>query len=126
MAFEKVSKAPSQTEINNLKRRYRALKKEWDSAKYVFSQAIGAEDFELLSVDDFLELKELYITKKKLYWKIHELEHPEDTATREAYRFLNSMGHNDQVDFLVKHHLTTHKLIAEIKKNPNFIEEVTA
>ena len=126
MAFKEVTKAHTQSEINNLKRQYRTLEKQWDSKKYIFSQAIGEEDFEVLSVQDFLELKELYIQKKRLYWKIHELEHPDDEATRKAYRFLNSMGHNDQFDFLMKNHLTTHKLIEEIKKNPNFIEEVTA
>lgn len=126
MAFEKVAKAPSQREINNLKRRYRALEKKWDSAKYRFSQAIGAEDFEVLTVEDFLELKELYVTKKTLYWKIYKLEHPNDTATVEAYRFLNSMDHNTCLDWLTHQGLTTHELIREIEKNPNFLEEVTA
>lgn len=126
MAFKQVNKAPTQREINNLKRQYRKLEKEWDSKKYIFQQAIGAEDFEVLSVQDFLDLKELYIAKKKLYWKIHELEHPEDTATREAYRFLNTMSHNDQFDFLMKHHLTTHRLIDAIRENPDYLKEVTA
>ena len=67
MAFQEVTKAPTKAEINNLKRQYRKLEKEWDSKKYIFQQAIGAEDFEVLSVNDFLELKELYIQKKKLY-----------------------------------------------------------
>ena len=126
MAFEEVTKAPTQMEINNLKREYRKLEKQWDSVKYQFTQAIGAEDFEVLSVEDFLKVKELYIQKKRLFWKIHELEHPEDTATREAYMFLNRMSHNDQFDFLMKHHLTTRRLIDAIRENPNFLKEVTA
>ena len=126
MALQEVPKAPSQREISQLKREYRRLEKKYDSLKYQFLDAVGAEDFAVLSVQQFLELKELYIQKKRLYWKIHELEHPDDTATREAYRFLNSMGHNDQFDFLMKHHMTTHRLIDAIRENPNFLDEVKA
>lgn len=126
MAFKEVTKAPTQREITTLERKHRKLQEKYDSLKYQFLEAVGAEDFEVLSVQDFLELKELYIEKKLLYWKIHELKHPEDTATREAYRFLNSMGHNDQFDFLMKHHMTTHRLIDKIRENPKFLEEVTA
>ena len=126
MALQEVPKAPSQREISQLKREYRRLEKKYDSLKYQFLDAVGAEDFEVLSVQQFLELKELYTQKKRLYWKIHELEHPDDTATREAYRFLNSMGHNDQFDFLMKHHMTTHRLIDAIRENPNFLDEVKA
>lgn len=126
MALKEVVKAPTQREISILERKHSKLQKKYDSLKYQFLEAVGAEDFEILSVQDFLELKELYIEKKKLYWKIHELKHPEDTATREAYRFLNSMGHNDQFDFLMKHHMTTHRLIDAIRENPNFLDEVTA
>lgn len=125
MAFKEVSKTPLQSEINALKRKYRAICKKYDSMKYRFQDSIGWEDFETLSVQDFIELKELYITKKRLYWKIHELEHPKDDATREAYQFLNSMPHNEQVDFLAGHGLTTHELIREIEKNPNYLDEVT-
>ena len=125
MALQEVPKAPSQREISQLKREYRKLEGKYDSLKYQFLDAVGAEDFEVLSVQQFLELKELYIQKKRLYWKIHELEHPDDIATREAYRFLNSMGHNDQFDFLMKHHMTTHRLIDAIRENPNFLDEVT-
>ncbi len=126
MALKEVVKAPTQREISILERKHSKLQKKYDSLKYQFLEAVGAEDFEVLSVQDFLELKELYIEKKLLYWKIHELKHPEDTATREAYRFLNSMGHNDQFDFLMKHHMTTHRLIDAIRENPNFLDEVTA
>ena len=126
MAFKEVTKAPTSSELAKLKREYRAVCKKYDDLKYQFADHIKWEDFEVLNVQDFLELKELYIMKKSLYWKIHALEHPEDKATEEAYRFLNSMSHNDQVDFLMHHDLTTHKLIDEIKRNPNFISEVTA
>lgn len=126
MAFTEVNKAPTSAELNQLKREYRKLCRKYDELKYQFQDHINFEDFEILSVDDFLELKEVYIMKKQLYWKIHALENPNDTATETAYRFLNSMSHNDQVDFLMKNDLTTHKLIDEIKKNPNFISEVTA
>lgn len=126
MAFKEVAKQPTQSEINALKRQYRAICKKYDSAKYQFSQGISWEDFETLNVNDFLELKELYITKKRLYWKIYSLEHPEDTATVEAYRYLNSLNHNDCVDFLRKIGKTTHEFIHEIEKNPNYIAEVTA
>lgn len=126
MAFTEVTKAPTSAELNQLKSEYRRLSRKYDDLKYQYLDSIGAEDFEVLSVDDFLELKEVYILKKNLYWKIHNIENPNDTASEKAYRFLNSMSHNDQVDFLMKNDLTTHKLIDEIKKNPNFISEVTA
>ena len=126
MAFKEVTKAPTPSELNQLKREYKAQCKKYDSLKYKFQDHILWEDFEVLKTDDFLELKEAYIIKKQLYWKIHQLEHPEDHATEEAYRFLNSMSHNDQVDFLMNHQLSTHTLIEAIKKNPNFIKEVTA
>ncbi|MBR4271155.1 MAG: hypothetical protein IKQ31_05750 [Clostridia bacterium] len=126
MAFKEVVKAPSQREIANLESNYRAICKKYDSAKYQFIDAVSSEDFEVLPVTAYLELKELYIQKKKLYWKIHELKHPEDTATREAYRFLNSMDHNTCLDFLARQGLTTHDLIREIEKNPNYLDEVTA
>ena len=125
MAFTEVTKAPTSAELSQLKREYRKLCREYDELKYQFKEHINDEDFEVLSVDDFLKLKEVYMLKKSIYWKIHRLENPNDTATETAYRFLNSMSHNDQVDFLMEHDLTTHRLIDEIKKNPNFIEEVT-
>ena len=126
MAFEEVTKTPTTSQLGSLKREYRKLEKEWDSVKYQFVQAITEEDFEVLSVEDFLRVKELYIRKKRLYWKIYELEHPEDTATREAYQFLNTMDHNSQFDFLMEHGLTTHRFIDAIRENPNFIKEVTS
>lgn len=126
MSFHEVTKAPTPSELSNLKRRYRKLSREYDEAKYQFQDHINFEDFEILSVDDFLKLKELYMLTKALYWEIHMLENPEDNATREAYQFLNSMSHNDQVDFLMKHDLTTHRLADMIRENPNFLEEVTA
>lgn len=125
MSFQEVTKTPTVSEINNLKREHKRLTKKYESLKYQFTDAINWDDFETLNVQDFLELKELYIKTKKLYWKIHTLEHPEDNATREAYSFLNRMSHNDQNDFLMKHHLTTHQLIDAIKENPNFLSEVT-
>ena len=126
MVFKEVVKAPSTMELSQLKREHRRLEKEYDALKYQFQDHINMEDFEILNVDDFLKLKEIYMLKKALYWKIHALEHPNDTATETAYRFLNSMSHNDQVDFLMKHDLTTHGLIEKINENPNFIAEVTA
>ncbi|WP_305514426.1 hypothetical protein [Methanobrevibacter sp. V14] len=126
MAFTEVNKAPTQSEINQLKRQYRNLEKEYDELKYQYLDAIGAEDFEVLTPEDFLKLKEVYILKKNLYWKIHNMENPDDHATEKAYRFLNSMHHNDQFDFLMKHGLTTHELIRMIEKNPDYLEEVTA
>lgn len=126
MALKPVSKAPKPSEVNQLKREYRALERKFEDAKYRFMDSISWEDFETLNLDDFLELKELYILKKNLYWKIHQLEHPEDKATEKAYRYLNSMNHNDSTDFLMKLGLTTHQLIHEIEKNPNFLNEVTA
>lgn len=125
MSFTEVTKTPTKAELHQLKSEYKRLCRKYDELKYKYLDSITAEDFEVLHVDDFLELKETYILKKNLYWKIHSIEHPEDTASEKAYRFLNSMNHNDSNDFLMKHDLTTHSLIAEIKKNPNFIEEVT-
>ena len=126
MAFNEVAKAPTTREIGNLKRRLRKLEKEYDDLKYQFKEHINMEDFEVLSVDDFLKLKELYMLTKALTWQIYELENPEDHATPKAYKFLNSMSHNDQLDFLMKHDLTTHRLIDAIRENPHFLEEVTA
>lgn len=126
MAFKEVTKAPLQSEINNLKRKLRKIEKDYDALRYQFKDHIDKEDFEVLSVDDFLKLKELYMLRKTLAWQIYELENPEDAATPAAYRFLNSMSHNDQLDFLMKHGLTTHRLIDKLRENPNFIEEVTA
>jgi len=126
MAFKEVNKTARASEIRQLKSQHKALQKKYDSLKYRFLEAIKFEDFEVLSLDDYLELKELYILKKQLFWKIHQLENPEDTATEEAYRFLNTMSHNDQIDFLRDNGLTTHELIRRIEKNPNFISEVTA
>ena len=126
MAFEEVTKTPTKRELNNLKREYRNLEKKWNSKKYQFEEHISWEDFETLTVQDFLELKELYIAKKKLYWKIYQLEHPEDKATVEAYRYLHTLDHNEKVDFLTEIHMSTHELIRELEKNPNFLEEVTA
>lgn len=126
MALSEVKKAPSPSEINNLKRRLRKLEQKYDDLKYQFKDHIDKEDFEVINVDDFLELKELYILKKQLYWKIHALENPNDTATPEAYKFLNSMSWNEQIDFLTKHGMTTHDLIHAIEENPNFLDEVTA
>ena len=125
MSFTEVSKTPNPAELSQLKSKYKRLCRKYDELKYQYLDSIGAEDFEVLTVNDFLELKETYILKKNLYWKIHQLENPEDHATETAYRFLNSMSHNDQVDFLMKHDLTTHRLIDEINKNPDFISEVT-
>ena len=126
MAFKEVSKAPTQRDVGSLKRRYRKANKRYNDLRQKFSYHVASEDFELLNVDDFLELKEAYIIQKSLYWQIYELENPEDAATKEAYHFLNSMSFDDQVEFLQTHGLTTHRLIDEIKKNPNYLNEVTA
>ena len=124
MAFTEVTKAPKSVELNQLKSEYRRLSRKYDDLKYRYLDSIGAEDFEVLSVDDFLELKEVYILKKNLYWKIHNIENPEDHATETVYRFLNSMNHKDSNDFLMEHGLTTHDLIHKLEENPNFLEEV--
>ena len=126
MALKEVTKAPTRAQINELKREYKSLCKKYDDKKYQFRSSLNANDFNSLSIEAFLELKELHIRTKKLYWKIHELEHPEDHATREAYKFLDTMTEDGKIDWLVSHHLSTIDLIDEIKKNPNFITEVTA
>lgn len=125
MAFKEVTKTPNRSEINQLKREYKALQKKYDNLKYQFQDALRANDFKSMSVDKFLELKELHIEKKQLYWKIYSLENPEDTATPKAYQFLNTMPMTKQLDFLANNGLTTHKLIQELEKNPNFLDEVT-
>ena len=124
MAFNKVKKAPTPMELNNLKREYRKLSRKYDELKYQFKDHIEWDDLETLCTEDFLELKETYILRKNLYWKIHRLEHPEDTASEKAYRFLNSMTHNDQLDFLREHELTTHGLIEKIKETPDYLEGI--
>ena len=126
MALAEVQKAPTYSEINKLKRRLRKLEKKYDEKRYQFKDHIDKEDFEVISVDDFFELKELYILTKNLHWKIYEAEHPEDPATPKAYKFLNTMSWSEQVDFLTRHHMSTIDLIHAIKENPNFLEEVTA
>lgn len=120
--MKKVQKTSS---LEDMKTRYRALSRKYDALKYKFIDHISWEDFEILTTDDFLELKETYLLKKNLYWEIHKQEKPGDHASEQAYRFLNSMPHNEQVDFLMKHELTTHELINKINENPNFIKEVT-
>jgi len=126
MAFKKVDKAPTRAEINELKRRYKALGKEYQDVKYQFKSALNADDFNTMDIDLFLKLKELHALRTNLYWKIHELEHPEDTATREAYRFLESLTEQGKIDWLTSHHMSTIGLIDAIRKNPNFLAEVTA
>ena len=125
MTFEKIAKAPTSAEINNLKRKQRRLEKQYEDSKYHFMDLIEHDDISKISTDDFLSLKELEIEQRQLYWKIHELEHPEDTATREAYRFLNSMPSSESVDFLIQESLTTHELIEKIRENPDYLKEVT-
>lgn len=126
MAFEEVTKTPTAIEINNLKRKYTNVCKKFESKKERFLDHIGWEDFEVLSSYDFIELKELYIEKKQLYWQLHALEHPDDKASKVAYDFLNSMSSLESVDWLRQHNLTTHQLIAEIANNPKYLEEVEA
>ena len=126
MAFKEVTKAPTQREISNLKRRYRKLNEKYNQLRADFSYHINCEDFELINVNMFLELKELYIEKKHLYWEIYALENPNDTATPKAYQFLNSLSFDEKTEFLETHGLTTHGLIDMLKNNPNFLEEVTA
>ena len=92
MAFNEVAKTPTTREIGNLKRRLRKLEKEYDALRYQFKDHVDKEDFEVLTVDDFLRLKELYMLTKALTWKIYKLENPNDPATPAAYRFLNSMS----------------------------------
>ena len=126
MAFKEVTKAPTPMEIGNLKRKLRKLEKEYDAKKYQFSQAVSWDDINHTSIDDYLELKELLIEKDKLEEKIYQLENPKDTATVKAYQYLNRLDHNGKIDFLTSIGKTTHELIEEIKKNPHYIEEVTA
>ena len=125
MTFEKIPKAPTTGEINNLKRKLRKLEKDYENSKYQFIDLIEHDDISKVSTDDFLSLKELEIEQRQLFWKIHELEHPEDTATREAYRFLNSMPSSESIDFLIQESLTTHELIERIRENPDYLSEVT-
>lgn len=126
MALKEVTKAPTRAQINELKREYKALCKKYDDAKYQFRSSLNANDFNSLSIEAFLELKEMHILTKKLYWRIYRLENPDDHATVEAYQFLDSMTEQGKIDWLVSHHLSTIDLIDEIRKNPNFIAEVTA
>ena len=107
MAFKEVVKSPSQREIANLESNYRAICKKYDSAKYQFIDAVSSEDFEVLPVTAYLELKELYIQKKKLYWKIHELKHPEDTAAV-RHHHCDPVG-TGTVPLPVHPHLTAHQ-----------------
>ena len=126
MSFTEVQKTSSLSEISNLKYKYRELSKEYDELKADFLYHVSCEDFELLSAQDFLKLKEAYTAKKKAYWKLFQAENPEDDATVKAYRFLNSLTFDEKIEFLQKNDLTTVSLIAELEQNPNFIEEVTA
>ena len=123
MAFQKVPQAQSLAE---LKREYKTLEKKYTQKKQQFEHNLHFEDFELLNVELFLEIKELYIMTTKLYWKIYEMEHPEDKATVAAYAFLNKLSFHEKSNFLKKHDLTTHGLIEKLNQNPNFIKEVTA
>ena len=126
MSFTEVQKTSSLSEISDLKYKYRELSKEYDEQKADFIYHVSCEDFELLSAQDFLKLKEAYTAKKKAYWKLFTAENPKDTATVKAYEFLNSLSFDEKIAFLQKNDLTTISLIAELERNPNFIEEVTA
>ena len=126
MSFTEVTKALAPSEVADLKYKYRELTREYDELKADFLYHVSCEDFELISADDFLKLKEAYTAKKKAYWKLFSAENPRDTATVKAYEFLNSLSFDEKVDFLQKHDLTTVTLIDELNRNPNFLEEVTA
>jgi hypothetical protein len=78
MSFKEVSKVPTPSEIGNMKRRLRKLEKEYDDLRYQFKDHIDKEDFEVLSVDDFLKLKELYMGE----WK--EMYEPEDCIVNDG------------------------------------------
>lgn len=123
MAFQKVPQAQSLAE---LKREYKTLEKKYLQMRNTFIHNVQFEDFDLVNVEMFLEIKELYIMTTKLYWKIYEMEHPEDKATVAAYAFLNKLSFQEKSNFLKKHDLTTHGLIEKLNQNPNFIKEVTA
>ena len=125
MSFTEVTKALAPSEVADLKYKYRELTREYDELKADFLYHVSCEDFELISVDDFLKLKEAYTAKKKAYWKLFSAENPRDTATVKAYEFLNSLSFDEKVDFLQKHDLTTVTLIDELNRNPDFLEEVT-
>lgn len=124
MTLKPVMKTPINSELSKLKREYKLLDKKFTDLKYRFMDSIQHSDFEVLNVDAFLELKEAYMLRKQLYWKIYRLENPDDTATEKAYRFLNSMHHNDQIDFLMEHKLTTTQLVYALQENPNFLDEL--
>ena len=126
MAFQKVKQAPTKKELGKLKRRYKTLEKKYLQKRNTFIHNVQFEDFDLVNVEMFLELKELYILTTKLYWEIYELENPEDKATVTAYKFLNKLSFQEKSNFLKKHDLTTITLIEKLNHNPNFLKEVTA
>ena len=120
MSFQEVQS------IEDMKTEYRRLVRKYDSLRSNLIEKLTFDDLEQLQLYDFFELKETYNQKKTLYWKIHALEHPNDTASKIAYDFLNSMTSRESVHWLQAHGLTTHQLIAEISNNPNFLTEVEA
>lgn len=123
MAFESVKKAPTQRELLNMRSNYRKLDKKYSELRANLIDNIIWDNMEQLSSYDLIELKEVYNQKKKLFWEIEAAENPNAAASKMAYDFLNSMTHEESLNWLQSHHLTTHQLIAKLIENPSYLEE---
>jgi len=134
---------PTKAEIQDKKQTLRVYKRKYESYASEFRDRLGLPQdgqrlWSMAQVDlDDPKVSDLKADFKQLLVKIHALQWeiekdeaiikgtlPEYYATRKAYSFLDSQE-DGGIMFLQEHHLTTHALIYEIMRNPNFIEERT-
>lgn len=97
-------------ELQKLQRKYRSLKRKQEQK--------GIGKFPKLDAE---------ITR--LYWEIEEAEairngtYSRFEARKTVYHFINKTPDKQLFDYLTEQGLTTHRLIDEVEKNPDFIQE---
>lgn len=97
-------------ELQKLQRKYRSLKRKQEQK--------GIGKFPKLDAE---------ITR--LYWEIEEAEairngtYSRFEAEKAVYHFINKTPDKQLFDYLKENGLTTHRLIDEVEKNPDFIKE---
>ena len=100
----------SDYELQKLQRKYQSLKRKQD--KYPVGKFPKLDD---------------EITQ--LYWEIEEAKAIRDgnygrfEAKKTVYHFINKTPDKQLFDYLKEQELTTHRLIDEVEKNPDFIQE---
>ena len=100
----------SDKELHGLERKYRSLKRKQDKHPVGKFPKLDAE-----------------VTK--LHWEIEEAKairnntYPRFEAEKTVYHFINKTPDKQLFDYLKEQGLTTHRLIDEVEKNPDFIQE---